>query len=244
MINPFVSNKEIDKKLNEFMSQLQELKYEHKLVNKDKNLIELDKKILEEELVKIRTEEFLKNPNYERLYKNVDLKSSTNMSGFLKNSDLKSSVNMSAYSTLMSLQDFKKDLDDRKKIIVYMNKEVSVCESQINDSKKRLKEKSVLSQKLVKDNSDLKDRHIQKDLIIKQLKQEIGSLKDTLKEKKLGIVNEEIKLPITNYYSQRDQDTKITPTNINEKPPETKQNITKEKKGFLGFVKSIFGKKK
>lgn len=64
----------------------------------------------------------------------------------------KYSSNMSAFSTQLSIMEFKKDIDDRKKVIKYMTDQVTNIESEIVDTKKSLNNKSLTSQKLNEEN--------------------------------------------------------------------------------------------
>ena len=75
-----------------------------------------------------------------------------------KNSlEFKYSSNLSGFSTQLSMIEFIKDLEDRKKVIKYMSQQVSKSESEINELKKQLNEKSIASQKIFTDNQVIRD---------------------------------------------------------------------------------------
>ena len=133
-----------------------------------------------------------------------------------------------------------------------MTAQASQIETSINDTKKNLKEKSIATQKSYEDNQvklkftqEILGRISQKDLIIKQLKQEITLIKDKKYTHKTAVSS-------VNMTNNIDHDMKTNNvTNIDCKSQNTniandtnKPQTDKEKKGFFASVKSFFGKKK
>ena len=146
----------------------------------------------------------------------------------------------------MSILEFKKDLDSKKKNIKFLDDHVANFETLIHNTKKELKDKSLINHQIFTENTvfitlfkELSYKINQKYLIIKQLRLEISMIKDkkskTQIDQTIQFDNKELSIDKSSILLKETQDIKINSNNLI-------QEIDKNK-GFLGYVKSIFGKK-
>lgn len=146
----------------------------------------------------------------------------------------------------MSILEFKKDLDSKKKNIKFLDDHVANFETLIHNTKIELKDKSLINHQIFTENTvfitlfkELSYKINQKYLIIKQLRLEISMIKDkkskTQIDQTIQFDNKELSIDKSSILLKETQDIKINSNNLI-------QEIDKNK-GFLGYVKSIFGKK-